>query len=99
MSRSWRPRSKAPAASYAHRRNGPRRSDFIERSVRGNHFDLLNFRSCAGTGHASYSRMARTHLASRAGRAQPIQVVRPGLHHAAALREMLRIVVVSADGV
>jgi hypothetical protein len=33
----------------------------------------------------------------RARRAQPIQVVRPCLHHDAAFRKVLRIVVVSAD--
>ena len=55
-------------------------------------------RSC---GRSPRSTLARSPFVSRAGpgRAQLVQVVRPGLHHDATLGKVLRIVVVSADGV
>ena len=52
-------------------------------------------------GRSPRATLARSRLVSRAGpgRAQLIQVVGPCLHHDATLGKVLRIVVVSADGV
>src|SRR5882762_4520545 len=46
-----------------------------------------------------WARFPRSHVASRARREQGVQVVCPCLHHDAALRKVLCIVVMSADGI
>src|SRR6267378_4386136 len=70
----------------------PTGTSAFELAIRDAELPLL-----AGSDHSAYSWFAGSHRVSRAGRAQLIQVVGPCLHHDAALRKVLCVVVVSTD--